>query len=433
MSALDRHERTAALLEALLADPLSRAAFHRSPAKAYRDFDLPELAADLPPGVPGTFSLEVRESRSSLAGAMIAMAAEAIGLVELAVGSAAAHGPDAGIDLSVERAGGGRSPAPSVAPHALPVAEPERRVDARRDSVPPARETVAHDRGHAAQPGHEHSRSKIAAWMARRASAAGIPAELPVMAALSQSSLTDQPSGHQDAAGYFQMSVEAWDRGPYQGFADDPDLQLAWFLDRAAVVRAERVAAGDSAYGQDPSSWHQWISAAVERPAAVHAGDEGGLDAAQRLLEAAHPSAQQPPDDSAAAGRAVQIAERYLGQPYRWGGATPETGFDCSGLMQYAYGQAGVALPRVTDQQFLVGDPVGREALLSGDIVFFRDATGYIHHEGLYLGDGRFLHAPHTGDVVKVSSLDEPYYAQQFAGGRRVGQLAGADEVDSQR
>jgi cell wall-associated NlpC family hydrolase len=431
MSALDPRERTAALLEALLADPLSRAAFHRSPAKTYRDFDLPELAADLQPGAPGTSPLEVRESRSSLAGTMIAAAAEAIGLVELAVESAAQHGPDAGIEVPVERAGGGRSPVPSVEPHAPPVAEPERRVDARRDSASPAREPVARERGHAAQTGSEQSRSKIAAWMARRASAAGIPPELPVMAALSQSSLTDQPSDRQDAAGYFDMSVEAWDRGPYEGFAEDPDLQLAWFLDRAAVVRAERVAAGDSAYGQDPSSWHQWISAAVERPDALHARDEGGLDAAQRLLEAAQPSAEQLPDRSAAAGRAVQIAERYLGQPYRWGGATPETGFDCSGLVQYAYGQAGVALPRVTHQQFLVGDPVSREALRSGDIVFFRDATGYIHHEGLFLGDGRFLHAPRTGDVVKVSSLDEPYYAQQFAGGRRVGQLADAAGRDS--
>ncbi|HEX8156374.1 MAG TPA: C40 family peptidase, partial [Solirubrobacteraceae bacterium] len=124
--------------------------------------------------------------------------------------------------------------------------------------------------------------------------------------------------------------------------------------------------------------------------------------------------------------------ERYLGQPYRWGGVTPQTGFDCSGLVQYAYGQAGVALPRVTDQQFAVGEPVGRAELRSGDIVFFRDATGYIHHEGMYLGDDRFLHAPHTGDVVKVSSLDEPYYAQQFAGGRRVAQLADAHGPEAQ-
>ena len=88
--------------------------------------------------------------------------------------------------------------------------------------------------------------------------------------------------------------------------------------------------------------------------------------------------------------------------------------------MQYAYGQAGVTLPRVAADQYNVGTPIDRDQLQPGDIVFFKDSSGYVHHEGLYLGGGKFLHAPHTGDVVKISSLDEPYYAGQFAGGRRV-------------
>ena len=65
-----------------------------------------------------------------------------------------------------------------------------------------------------------------------------------------------------------------------------------------------------------------------------------------------------------------------------------------------------------------------KDQLQPGDIVFFKDSTGYVHHEGIYIGNDMFLHAPHTGDVVKVSSLDEPYYAQQFAGGRDVSGLA---------
>jgi hypothetical protein len=97
--------------------------------------------------------------------------------------------------------------------------------------------------------------------------------------------------------------------------------------------------------------------------------------------------------------------------------------------VQYVYKQLGVELPRVTDQQFEVGQVVGRNELQTGDIVFFRDSTGYIHHEGLYLDDGRFLHAPHTGDVIKISSLDEPYYTEQFAGGRRIGEGAAAAVV----
>ena len=110
-----------------------------------------------------------------------------------------------------------------------------------------------------------------------------------------------------------------------------------------------------------------------------------------------------------------------MGTPYVWGGSTPQTGFDCSGLVQWAYAKAGIRIPRVTDQQILAANAtkVGRSDLLPGDLVFFRDSTGYVHHVGMSLGGDRFIHAPHTGDVVKVSSLKEPYYAEQFTGGRR--------------
>jgi cell wall-associated NlpC family hydrolase len=123
---------------------------------------------------------------------------------------------------------------------------------------------------------------------------------------------------------------------------------------------------------------------------------------------------------SPGAQTAISVAQQFLGTPYMWGGSSPTTGFDCSGLVQYAYAQSGVTLPRVAADQYDVGTPVDRTQLQPGDIVFFKDSSGYVHHEGLYLGGGKFLHAPHTGDVVKISSLDEPYYAGQFAGGRRV-------------
>jgi cell wall-associated NlpC family hydrolase len=115
---------------------------------------------------------------------------------------------------------------------------------------------------------------------------------------------------------------------------------------------------------------------------------------------------------------AARAALGFLGVPYLWGGAGPG-GFDCSGLVQYVYARLGVALPRVAADQARVGASVPREALQPGDAVFFADATGYVHHEGLYIGAGRFVHAPHTGDVVKVSSLGEPYYAAEYAGARR--------------
>jgi cell wall-associated NlpC family hydrolase len=119
-------------------------------------------------------------------------------------------------------------------------------------------------------------------------------------------------------------------------------------------------------------------------------------------------------------GGIVKAAEQYLGTPYRWGGANPKIGFDCSGFVQWLYGQRGIQLPRTTYQQINVGKQINKPGQLKpGDIVFFSQ-NGDVHHEGLYIGNNQFIHSPHTGDVVKISSLSEPYYAQQFVGGRRV-------------
>jgi cell wall-associated NlpC family hydrolase len=115
----------------------------------------------------------------------------------------------------------------------------------------------------------------------------------------------------------------------------------------------------------------------------------------------------------------VNMAQQFLGTPYLWGGADPRKGFDCSGFVQYIYAQAGVAVGRTTYAQVKQGQAVREvENLQPGDAVFFAD-RGDVHHEGLYIGGGQFIHAPHTGDVVKISSLSEPYYASQFVGGRR--------------
>ncbi|HET8758808.1 MAG TPA: C40 family peptidase, partial [Solirubrobacteraceae bacterium] len=128
---------------------------------------------------------------------------------------------------------------------------------------------------------------------------------------------------------------------------------------------------------------------------------------------------------------AVAEAKKYLGTPYQWGGSTPETNFDCSGLVQWSYAQAGIQIPRVTYDQIDApnGKPVGRDELLPGDLVFFADG-GDVHHVGMSLGGDKFIHAPHTGDVVKISSLDEPYYSEQFAGGRRFDPAGAAPAVD---
>src|SRR5581483_1429027 len=98
-------------------------------------------------------------------------------------------------------------------------------------------------------------------------------------------------------------------------------------------------------------------------------------------------------------GGVVGIAMQYLGVPYVWGGASP-SGFDCSGFVLYVYAQIGVSLPHSAASQYNYGVPVSRDQLEPGDLVFF-DGLG---HNGIYIGNGQFIHAPHTGDVVKISS-----------------------------
>jgi len=113
-------------------------------------------------------------------------------------------------------------------------------------------------------------------------------------------------------------------------------------------------------------------------------------------------------------GGVVGIAMRYLGVPYVWGGSTPR-GFDCSGFVAYVFAQIGVSLPHSSYAMFGMGTPVSISELQPGDLVFFTGAS----HMGIYIGGGQFIHAPHTGDVVKISSLSG-YYSSNFAGGRRV-------------
>ena len=113
-------------------------------------------------------------------------------------------------------------------------------------------------------------------------------------------------------------------------------------------------------------------------------------------------------------GGVVSIAMRYLGVPYRWGGASP-SGFDCSGFVMYVYAQVGVSLPHSSYAQYGVGIPVSRDQLQPGDLVFFNG----LGHEGIYIGGGQFIHAPHTGDVVKISSMTG-WYAATYVGARRL-------------
>jgi cell wall-associated NlpC family hydrolase len=261
----------------------------------------------------------------------------------------------------------------------------------------------------------------------------GLPPELPVMASLVESGMKNLSYGDRDSVGYFQMREGIWNKGAYAGYRDHPELQVKWFLDQAAAVKAQRIAAGKPI---DQAHYGDWI-ADVERPAAQYRGRyQEQLDEARQLLKhatgdrAAQGNGASPADLVSAGGKisagpralkAVAEARKQMGVPYKWGGESPRTGFDCSGLVQWAYAKAGIQIPRVTEQQILAsnGTPVDRHHLLPGDLVFFRNSSGDVHHVGISLGGDRFIAAPSTGSVVHVSSLKEQYYAEQFTGARR--------------
>lgn len=115
----------------------------------------------------------------------------------------------------------------------------------------------------------------------------------------------------------------------------------------------------------------------------------------------------------------VDTAKKYLGTPYVWGGSTP-SGFDCSGLVQYAYAQNGISIPRTSQEQYKVGTAVSQTELQPGDLVFFRGSGGTNSapgHVGMYVGNNQYIQAPKTGDVVKISDLSA---RNDYTGARRI-------------
>lgn len=121
--------------------------------------------------------------------------------------------------------------------------------------------------------------------------------------------------------------------------------------------------------------------------------------------------ARSPPEQAAI------VAVRQVGVPYRYGGSTVK-GFDCSGLVQFAYARAGIVIPRTTAAQWRELVPVSGDKLRVGDLLFFR-IKGRVSHVGLYLGSGRFIHAPSSGREVTIEELNSDYYRRAFVRGGR--------------
>lgn len=133
------------------------------------------------------------------------------------------------------------------------------------------------------------------------------------------------------------------------------------------------------------------------------------------------------PTPPVAAGDAVALgiqvatlARDQLGRPYRWGGENPSYGFDCSGLVQWTYGSVGVDLPRVVREQQKAGKSITGDRLRPGDLVFFAINGRTTSHVGVYVGDGRFVHAPRAGQPVREDSLDDSYWRQRWTDSRRM-------------
>ncbi len=202
------------------------------------------------------------------------------------------------------------------------------------------------------------------------------------------------------------VSERAAQKASIEGRLAEREQLLASVKDEIAQLRAEESA----------------------RQAALAAQARARAQAQQLAAQAQQDTAQATYDDSFVAptydanvpaarySHVVPIALQYLGVPYVWGGSSPATGFDCSGFVMYVFAQLGVSLPHHAASQFGYGTPVSRDQLAPGDLVFF-DGLG---HNGIYIGGGQFVHAPHTGDVVKISSIYDSWYAATWVGGRRL-------------
>ena len=130
------------------------------------------------------------------------------------------------------------------------------------------------------------------------------------------------------------------------------------------------------------------------------------------------PTQQEDGRETSPGRHAAVVALEQVGVPYRYGGQSPR-GFDCSGLVHYAYLKAGVSVPRTTTQLWTAARPVAGDELRAGDLLFFR-IDGKMSHVGLYLGERRFVHAPQSGRTVAVASLEAPFYRQALIRGGRI-------------
>lgn len=181
-----------------------------------------------------------------------------------------------------------------------------------------------------------------------------------------------------------------------------------WLL--IAVLTGAMLNGATGAQAAPASAYNQFLQSldAIQTGAVLPAMDEVQL--AARI-------APQP------RGQAAQIlsgARAMLGQAVVWGGASPAQGFDCSGLVQYVYRQAGINLPRTADLQFLVGRSVSPAALQPGDLVYFTTYEPGASHVGIYIGGDKFIHTSFSQGIVAIADMHDGYFVQRYYGAKRV-------------
>ena len=146
-------------------------------------------------------------------------------------------------------------------------------------------------------------------------------------------------------------------------------------------------------------------------------GKEGTSRQTARIPDKPQPKTSR--DDKDMGAIAARTAERFVGIPYRWGGNNVVDGMDCSGFVRAVYNLCGTSIPRTSRDQYKAGDPVTKIDLQDGDLVFFGASADKINHVGIYVGSGKFVHAPRQGEDIRVTSIDENYFEKRFIGARR--------------
>jgi len=261
-------------------------------------------------------------------------------------------------------------------------------------------------------------------------------AAMYVLAAQSFTDLVDRVdvlnrTSHDESAILHRVTVAEREVATRQALLKKQRVQARKLVKQAAAAKREAAAlisSQQAKISQLHSQINQLIGERNARLARAAAARRAAAAAAAAAAENPAPTttttapvssptsgAPAPPANSLGE-QAVQIAMGELGVPYVWGGASP-SGFDCSGLTMWVYAQLGIHLDHYTVSQFNAGPHVAESDLAPGDLVFFEPGIG---HVGIYIGNGEFIHAPHTGTVVQISSLSDSWYAAEYQGATRV-------------